>query len=89
MNNTQTTGNMGDKEVLGDILSSQKLIASNYNNYAGECVNINLRDEFLNILKDEHTIQTEIFNEMTSRGYYQTKAAPQNEITTVLQKFQG
>lgn len=84
-----TTGNMGDKEVLGDMLSSQKFATSNYNTYAGECQNTQLRDEFLNILKEEHCIQSELFNEMQSRGWYQVKQAPQNEVTTVYNKFSG
>lgn len=91
---TQQTNNnasgicpMGDKEVLTDLLSGQKFISANYNAYAGECVNTNLRNEFLNILKEEHTIQNEIFNEMSTRGWYPTKPAPASEITCALQKF--
>ena len=87
--NSQTAGSMGDKEILADLLSSQKFIATNYNTYAGECVNAALRDEFLCILKEEHGVQSELFNEMNSRGWYPTKQAPQNEITTVLNKFAG
>ncbi len=89
MNTSMTAGNMGDKEVLGDLLSSQKFATSNYNTFAGECQNTQLRDEFLNILKEEHCIQNEIFQEMSSRGWYQVKNAPPNEVTTVLTKFTG
>lgn len=88
MNNT-VNGNMGDKEVLGDLLSTQKFISSNYNTYAGECQNTRLRDEFLHILNEEHMIQYEIYNEMSTRGWYQVKAAPPNEVTTTLNKFQS
>lgn len=89
MTNNVTTGTMGDKEVLGDLLSSQKFAASNYNTYAGECKCTELRDDFLRILNEEHMIQYELFNEMSTRGWYQTKSAPPNEVTTVLNKFQG
>ena len=88
MNNT-TSGTLGDKEMVGDLISSQKFISGNYNIWAGECVCENLRNEFLNILKDEHCIQNELYQEASSRGWYPVKQAPQNEIDQVLQKFNG
>ena len=54
---------MGDKEYLDDSLASQKLISDNYNTFANECVNPTLRNDFMNILSDEHKIQSEIFTE--------------------------
>ncbi|NLB80804.1 MAG: spore coat protein [Clostridiaceae bacterium] len=78
---------MGDKELINDSLASQKLISGTYNNYANECVNPSLRSDFLNILKEEHDIQAELFYEMQSRGWYQTKPAQQNEIHQSHQKF--
>ena len=85
--NSMTAGLMGDKETLGDCLASQKLAASSYNTFAGECVNIQLRDEFLNILKEEHCIQSDLFNEMHSRGWYPVQSADSNEITQIRQKY--
>lgn len=82
-----TSGNMGDKEMLTDLLSSQKLASSNYNTYAGECQCTQLRDAFLNILKEEHTIQSELFTEANSRGWYPVKEAPATDITAAKQKF--
>ena len=78
---------MGDKEFLGDMLSTQKFVTGNYNVFAGECQNSQLRDEFLNLLKEEHMIQYDLFTEMSSRGWYNVKNAPQGEVTTVLNKF--
>ncbi|MBC7765892.1 MAG: spore coat protein, partial [Hyphomonadaceae bacterium] len=40
---------MGDKELINDSIASQKMIESNYDTYANECVNVNLRNDFLNI----------------------------------------
>ena len=89
MTNNMTTGTMGDKEILSDLLSSQKFTASNCNIWAGECKCTQLRDDFLQILNDEHMIQSDLFNEMSSRGWYPTKDAPQNEVTMTLNKLQG
>ncbi|MCL2546646.1 MAG: spore coat protein [Oscillospiraceae bacterium] len=84
---TQST--MGDKEFLTDCIASQKQAASSHNTFAGECVNEQLRNEFLSILKDEHCIQSELFNDANSRGWYPVKQAPGNEITMVRDKYKG
>ncbi len=90
MNTTNmTSGTLGDKEFINDLISSQKFATSNYNTFAGECVCEQLRTDFLNILKDEHSIQAELFNEANSRGWYPVKQAPINEVTQVRQKFMG
>jgi len=78
---------MGDREMLADLLSSQKQAAGMYNTFAGECKCTELRDTFLNLLKEEHQIQSELFCEMHSRGWYPTKEAPVTDISTAKQKF--
>jgi spore coat protein CotF len=85
----QSSAKMGDVEIMNDSIASQKLISSSYDTFANECATPNLRDEFLNILKDEHQIQSEIFTEMQKRGWYQIKPADQQQISQAKQKFQG
>ena len=79
--------NMSEQDILNDFLATQKHIAETYNNWAGECANANLRDEFLCILKEEHEIQSELFTEMQNHGWYQTKPAQQQELQQLRQKF--
>ena len=55
--------------------------------WANECAHKELRNEFLSILNDEHMIQTEIFDEMQSRGWYQVKQADQTMVNNVKQKL--
>jgi spore coat protein CotF len=88
-NLNQQSAKMGDVEMMNDSLSSQKLISSSYDTFANECATPNLRDEFLNILKDEHQIQAEIFTEMQKRGWYQIKPADQQMISQAKQKYQN
>jgi len=83
----QTPNMMTEKEILQDCLSSQKFAASNYNTFAGECVCEQLRNAFLNILDDEHRIQADIFNDMSSKGWYPTQPADQQQLQQVKQKF--
>lgn len=78
---------MGDKERLNDFIASQKQIGMSYQIFAGECVNTQLRDCFLNILNEEHQIQSDLFTQAQSRGWYQTPQADANKIQQAYQKF--
>ena len=59
---------MQEKEVFDDVLTSQKFITETYNTYANECATPDIRDEFMNILNEEHQIQADVFDEMKKRG---------------------
>lgn len=83
----QTTTAMGDKEYVYDSLASQKHVSEGYNTCAAECANQNLKNDFMNILKDEQQIQYELFVEAQNRGWYQVQAAPQPQIDQAKQKF--
>lgn len=76
-----------DKELLEDCLNSQKHIETNYNIWANECVDCCLKDDMMNILKEEHDMQFELFAEMQNRGWYATEAADANKITQTRQKL--
>ena len=78
---------LGDKDALKDCIASQKQIASSYNTFAGECVSEQLRCDFLTILDDEHRIQADLFNQASTRGWYQVKQADAAQINQLKQKF--
>lgn len=84
---TQVLNTMTDKEIVSDLLISQKHLTSSYNTYAGECVNAQLKDTMLNILKEEHCIQSDLFSDMSANGWYQTTPAEQQKIDQTKQKF--
>ncbi len=83
----QNVNMLTEKEILQDCLSSQKFTTTNLNTFAGECVCEQLRSAFLNILDDEHRIQADIFNDMSSKGWYPTQLADQQQLQQVKQKF--
>lgn len=85
MNNVQ----MQEKEIFEDVLTSQKAVTGAYNNFTNECATPNIRNEFLNILTEEHQIQAEVFDEMKKRGWYPTPAADQQKIQQAKMKFQN
>ena len=81
----QTT--MTEREMMEDSLNTQKQMSSNYNTYASECTSKQLRTAFLNILAEEQDMGAQIFEEMSARGWYQTKDADQSEISKIKEKF--
>ena len=78
---------MTEKEILKDCLSSQKHITANYNTFAGECANEQLRNAFLNILDDERRIQADIFTDMNANGWYPVQPADQQKLQQTRQKY--
>ena len=75
-----------DREILQDSLMSQKHITDAYNTFAGECVSEKLRTTMLDILKEEHCIQADIFSSMQKNGWYQTQPAEAKMVAQAKQK---
>lgn len=80
---------MEDKEIMEDVLTSQKHMTDLYNSYSNECVCQQLRDDMLNILREEHNIQASVFGEMAKRGWYAPPAAQQPKIEQAKTKYQN
>lgn len=85
MNNQAFT----DREIMDDVLTSQKHITGVYNTFSNECVNENLQADMLSILKEEHNMQFDVFCDMQKRGWYSPAAAEQQKVTEAKTKFQG
>lgn len=78
-----------DKEIMDDVLNSQKHISDVYNTYSNECTNQQLQDDMLKILKEEHSIQFTVFGEMQKRGWYSPSAAQPQMINETKTKFEN
>ena len=87
VNTNQVASLLTEKQILQDSLLSQKQITGSYNIYAGECVNTQLRTTMLDILKDEHCIQADLFSDMQSRGWYKVDQADQQKIQQAKQQL--
>lgn len=79
--------NLSDKELMEDMLTSQKHITSNYSLFANECSTQNIRSDVMNIMKEEHEIQACVFDFMSSKGWYAPAAAEQQKIDQAKQKY--
>ncbi len=84
-----TNSTFTDKEIMDDVLSSQKHITGVYNTYSNECVNQQLQSDMLNILKEEHSIQFNVFGEMQKRGWYNPCSAQAQMINETKTKFEN
>ena len=74
-----------DKTMMTDMLATQKFIASNYNNYAGECSTKRSKAKLMKILGEEHDIQFKIFENMQAKGWYETTPAPVDKVNQAVQ----
>ena len=79
---------LSDEDILKDMLVSQKYITQLYNINVNECVDAELKDDFLKILREEHNIQTSVFQDLQKRGWYSTLPAEQQFIDEANTKFQ-
>lgn len=78
---------MTEQDFLTDLLMGEKKMSANYDTYASECVNTQLRDRFLQNLNQSHQTQTELFDQAKSKGWYQVEQAPENKVSTAYMKF--
>ncbi len=74
-----------DKTMMTDMLSTQKFITQNYNNYAGECATKTAKNKLMKILAEEHDIQFRIFRDMQAKGWYEVTQAPRDKVNQAVQ----
>ena len=82
-------GNFSDKDRLTDALNAQKFAAGHYNECACESATPDVRACVMSILCEEHKIQEELFDEMHSRGWYQTESAEDQKLQKAKNQFCG
>ncbi|MCL2023374.1 MAG: spore coat protein [Oscillospiraceae bacterium] len=80
---------MSDREIMEDILASQKHIVGIYNTFSCECVNQQLKSDFLSHWKNNQNLQSNVFSQMQQRGWYAPKKAQQKAVDQTKTKFQG
>ena len=78
---------MNDQERITDLILSEKKMTANYNTFASECVDPQLRGEHLGILNKSHQTQRELVRAAQSKGWYTVEQAPQSKISEAYNKF--
>lgn len=79
---------MSDQDMLGDILSTEKMLMEGCNMSITESSCQNMRQVFHNIYQQTALDQYQAFDHMRTRGWYQTKDAPDQEVQQAKQTMQ-
>ena len=78
---------MNDQERIPDLILSEKKMSANYDTFASECVNVQLRDEYLKLFQQGHQTQTDLFQTAQQKGWYQVEQAPESKVSTAYTRF--
>lgn len=78
---------LSEKEVLNDLLMTEKQITSALNTFITEATCSNLRQNLKTIQQDEYSIHENIYNAMNQKGWYTPSDAPTQEVQKVKTQF--
>jgi spore coat protein CotF len=76
-----------DKNMLEDAIMSQKYVLERYNTGVYESDNQKVKDAFMNLLLEEHQIETDLLKEIQKRDWYQLLNADEKQIKKVKEKY--
>ena len=79
--------NFDEKTKMQDILASEKHMISAYTTFLCESETTEVMNCLSGILRDEYEMKNEIFEEMSSRGWYKTEKAEDTKVTAAKQQF--
>lgn len=71
---------MKEKDLMQDLLTSEKQVISAYSTGITETSCPNLRSTLVNNFKSAQDIQYKVFDAMKQKGWYNTKDAADNEV---------
>lgn len=78
-----TTTNLSEKDMMQDLLATEKQTISAYSTGITETSCENLRKTLLNNFRTSEETQYKIFDAMKQKGWYQTKDAPDADVQAV------
>lgn len=82
-----TNANFGEKEILTDLLCTEKHIAGSYNVAMLESATPEVSACFKEIFEEEHRIKQTVFEMMHTRGLYPTPSAEEKKISEAKQTY--
>lgn len=88
MANMAMNSTLGEKEILNDILNTEKEILKVYSTAVTESSCTNMRQLLLRNITQVSDDQYNVFNTMVNKGYYQKKDAQDQDVQQAKQKFQ-
>ena len=76
-----------DKDILIDVLSSIKSLASLYHNFSVEASNDLVFDISSDLREEIFDEQRDCYNLLYSKGWYQVEQQPQNKLSKDVEKY--
>lgn len=87
-NMTHNSPNLSERELLNDILATEKQLLHAYSTYLAEATCPKLRTELNRIITETQQAQFDVYNAMQQKGWYNVKNAQLQEVQQAVQKFQ-
>ena len=78
---------MDDKCIMENLLLTTKGAIELYMHGAVESSTANIRQAFSSAFDDTLSMSDTIYQQMTTKGWYQNESAPQQKVTQLKQKF--
>ncbi len=70
-----------------NLLSVQRSLSVKYNECSLKCADEPLREDILNILREDHSMYHTLFDESRNRGWEKESAAENDEVTAAAENF--
>ena len=74
------------KEILADCLTMERHLTETYNQAANDSTGDDFRSDMMDILQEEHQLQSAVFHWMNRRGYHKVQRADDYEIDETLRR---
>jgi spore coat protein F len=74
---------MNEKEMMEDLLATEKQVISAYSTGITETSCKNLRNTLVNNFRNVQDIQFRVFDSLKQKGWYSTKDAPDTDVMQV------
>lgn len=74
---------MNEKELMEDLLATEKQVISAYSTGITETSCKNLRNTLVTNFKNVQDVQFKVFESLKQKGWYSTKDAPDNDVTSL------
>ncbi|MCK9218229.1 MAG: spore coat protein [Firmicutes bacterium] len=83
----QSSNSLSEQDVMNDLLTMEKQIASAYNTGVTEASCQDLRQTLTDSLVGTQQMQYSVYDTMRKQGWYQTKDAQEQDVTNAKNKY--
>jgi spore coat protein CotF len=83
----QKTPQMNQRDILNEILATEKYLTDSFNIFSREASHIELHSDLRLILDETHNCTRNVFNIMFEKGFYKMETAPQQKLQKVWDQF--